>query len=85
MAASWRIWSMHSKEMLSRDAAHIDDYLLKILTPVPDVSTVIYLLPVRTAPIIKSYHACEELESKAKCSRSGGYFSYVKNTHVCYI
>ena len=36
---------------------------------------------------IKSCHACEVLESSAKCSRlgGGGYFINVKNAHVCYI
>ena len=40
MDASWLIWSMNSKETLSRDAAHIIDLYLIILTPVPDISIV---------------------------------------------
>ena len=37
MDASWRIWSMHSKETIARDAAHINDLNLNIPTRVFDV------------------------------------------------
>ena len=36
----WRIWSLNSREMFSRDAANMFELYLNILTPVPDVSTV---------------------------------------------
>ena len=39
MDTSWRIWTMNSKITFPRDAAHIIDLHLNILTPVPDIST----------------------------------------------
>ena len=45
----------------------------------------IYCLELRR-PFCSTCHACEELESDAKCSRiRGDIFINVKNTHVCYI
>ena len=37
-----------------------------------------------TSTFIKC-HACEELESNAKCSRNGVHSIDVKNTHECYM
>ena len=34
---------------------------------------------------IKLWHACEELESNAKCSSCVGYFIDVRNMHDCYM
>ena len=64
---------MNPKEMFSRDAVHIND---------------LHKLMKFTCSLLEPHqlcHACEEVESNAKCSRFGVYFINVKNTYVCCI
>ena len=81
MDAGWHISDMNSKETFSREAAHIIDLHLNIIYDI-----LIAKLKKSTCNLSEPcQNACEELESNAKCSRLGGYFINVKNTHVCYI
>ena len=70
------------------DVAHI--YGLPLIIPtlsseVPTVKNAHIYCYMLEFTCIKLCHACEELESNAKCSRFGLYFIDVKNTHKCYM
>ena len=85
MDASWRIWSIDSKETFSRDAAHIIGLHLNILTPVPDVSTV-KLMKI-TCNLLEPRQLLNHgmIRVQTAADLEWGYFINEKNTHVCYI
>ena len=72
---------MNFKETFSRDAAHIIDLHLNIIYDI----LIVKLMKSTCNLSEPRQYACEELESNAKCSRFGGYFINVKNTHVYYM